>query len=199
MSKACVAGWVVGTILVGVTGLSCGSSDSDRPSGAELEIAREEGERDAQERARLDELEEEVRKLRRNRNRPNTRGQASDPPGESVDAADPPPAEGSSEPIHRFHTPSGNVSCEIATDEALCTVHSISTSFRLRGGSVGVIEPGPALSQEFGDVVSYGSTISAGSISCTVPASNAERGVVCTDSTGHGFEASRLRSRQNAY
>jgi hypothetical protein len=42
--------------------------------------------------------------------------------------------------------------------------------------------------------------VSAGSISCEVPPSDVPRGVTCVDiGTGHGFEASRIASREKAY
>jgi len=62
------------------------------------------------------------------------------------------------------------------------------------------MESGSALPRGFGELADYGSTVSAGSITCTIPASAEPRGIACVDTgSGHGFEASSVSSRQEAY
>ncbi len=177
--------------------LGCGGSESNAPSAAQLEKAREEGEREGQERARVDELEEEVQALKR-----KTR-QDKATPSPAVGSPTPAPVEQrepETELLRSFHAPSGNVSCAITSNGAYCTVASIATTFRLTVGSPGQIEPGAVLPKGFGELADWESTVSAGSITCTVPASNEPRGIVCSDvSSGHGFEASRVSARQKAY
>lgn len=193
--------WWVALCLVflacGLTVAGCGESSSDDPSEKQLEKAREEGERVAQERARVDQLEEEVRNLKR-----STRRSKDDSSPSAVPAASTPPAEdgSDSELLRTFHAPSGNVSCAITSSGALCTVDSIATTFRVEGGGAGQIESGSALPRGYGELVEFGNTVNAGSITCTVPESDEPRGITCVDtSTGHGFEASRITSRQDAY
>jgi hypothetical protein len=191
-------GLISGCLLVLACGLilaGCGDSGSDSPSAAQLEKAKEEGERVAQERARVDELEKEVRKLKRSARHP----QASSSPS-AVSAVATPPEDSESELLRTFHAPSGNVSCAITSTGAFCTVDSIATTFRVEGGGAGQIESGSALPRSFGELAGYGSTVSAGSVSCTVPEADEPRGITCIDGdSGHGFEASRISSRQDAY
>jgi hypothetical protein len=102
--------------------------------------------------------------------------------------------------LRTFHAPSGNVSCEILSNGALCSVDSIATTFRFADGGPAQIESGAALSGGAGEFIPYGGTVSAGSVTCTVPLSNEPHGIICTDSeSGHGFEASRISGRQHAY
>ncbi|MGV1049947.1 MAG: hypothetical protein ACOYD4_15650 [Solirubrobacterales bacterium] len=99
-----------------------------------------------------------------------------------------------------FHSPSGNISCAILPDGALCAVGSLDETFVFDHGGPGTIESGAALSPEAGELAPYGTTVSEGAITCVVPRSDEPRGIVCSDSsTGHGFEASRVSSRQHTY
>jgi hypothetical protein len=191
---AAVLGVVLMLVLGGGT-LGCGGSESDTSSAAQLDRAKEEGERVARERARVDELEEEVRNLKQGRREGR---QGAVPPTET---ATPSPAESSSPALLRsFHAPSGNVSCAITSDGAFCAVDSIATTFRIEGGQPGQIEGGTTLPRGSGELAGYGSTVSAGSITCTVPEADEPRGILCSDTaSGHGFEASRVAARQDAY
>lgn len=175
----------------------CGDTSSDGLSEKQLEKAREEGERVAQERARVDELEEEVRNLKRS----SQRSKADHAPSAVPAASTPPPEDGSdSELLRTFHAPSGNVSCAITQSGAFCTVDSIATTFRVEDGGAGQIESGSVLPRGYGELVEFGTAVNAGSITCTVPASDEPRGITCVDTgSGHGFEASRVASRQDAY
>lgn len=199
MSRALL--WFVSVcFLLLVCGLlvsSCGDSGSEKPSGAQLEKAKEEGERVAQERARVDELEEEVRNLKR-----SARRSKADSSPSAISATSTPPSEDGSgnELLRAFHAPSGNVSCAITSTGAFCTVDSISTTFRVADGGTGRIESGSTLPRSFGELARYGSTVSAGFVTCTVPEADEPRGITCVDtSTNHGFEASMIDSRQEAY
>jgi hypothetical protein len=188
---------VSGVLLLCGLGLAlagCGDSDAEAPSATQLEKAREEGERVASERARVDELEEEVRGLKRAARKG---GQAREPQAVSS----PGPASTPEEPelLRTFHAPSGNVSCAITSTTAFCTVASIATTFLVEAGSAGEIESGTALPRGSGEPIGFGNTISAGSFTCTIPESDEPKGIVCTDASGHGFEASRVSARQKAY
>jgi hypothetical protein len=191
---------VIGCSLLLVGGLTvsgCGGSSSDSVSGTQLEKAKEEGERIAQERARVDDLEKEVRSLKRSARHT----EANNPPAVTP-AASPLPSENGSaaEPLRTFHAPSGNVSCVISSGGAFCTVNSIATTFRVEDGGAGQIESGSALPRDYGEVAEYGSTVSAGAVTCTIPAASEPRGITCVDSnSGHGFEASRISSRQDTF
>jgi hypothetical protein len=162
-------------LLLGVFGfalLGCGDSGSDTPSAAQLERAKEEGERAALERMRVEREPEPVERMERSETKP----------------------------LQTFHTPSGNVSCAITADGAFCTVNSLATTFRIEGGGPGQVESGSALAVESGKRADYGSTISTGTISCAVPRKIEARGVTCSDvSSGHGFEASLVKARQRTY
>ena len=172
----------------------CGDSSAEAPSAAQLEKAREEGERAARERARVDELEEEGRGLTRAARRSPARVEVRE-----VNPTPPPPEESGPALLRSFHAPSGNVSCAITSTSAFCTVASIATTFRVEAGGAGEIESGTALPRGSGEPIGFGNTISAGSFTCTIPESDEPRGIVCTDASGHGFEASRVSSRQKTY
>lgn len=182
-------------LACGLTISACGDTESEGISETQLERAKEEGERVAHERARIDELENELRNLKR----AARRSKADSPPAVVATAPDPAP-ESESELLRTFHSPSGNVSCAITSTGAFCTVVSIAATFRFEDGGSGQIDLGSALPRAFGELAGYGSTISAGSVTCTVPEADESRGIACVDvSSGHGFEASRVDSRQKAY
>jgi hypothetical protein len=102
--------------------------------------------------------------------------------------------------MRMFHAPSGNVSCEVSAHGALCSVGSTAQTFSFDSGRPAEITPGTVLADGVGEPAPYGAVISSGSIACTVPESDEPRGIICEDGdSGHGFEASRLSSRQRAY
>lgn len=181
-------------VLVAMSG--CGGSSSTDLSEAQLEAAKRQGEEVAQERDRINSLQKQVRGLKR---------QAKHQDATVVvehDSGTEPVASGASTStvLRTFHAPSGNVSCEIFSDGALCSVGSIATTFSFSDGDAAHIDSGASLSNDAGELAPYGSTISAGSITCTIPQSSEPRGVICTDAnSGHGFEASRVSERQHAY
>jgi len=195
LSRARLLAVLLAALAVAALAGGCGGSDSDSVSRQELEAARAAGEAAAEERSRVDRLERQVRSLRRAKGG----GAAAD------DAVPTAVAEQAEEAISSaagasFHAPSGNVSCQIHGDEALCAVASIDATFVLGGGTAARMEPGAAIASGSGDSVPYGSKITAGSITCAVPRSNEPRGVTCVDAaSGHGFEASRVPSRQRTY
>jgi len=187
-------------VALPVVAAGCGGSGGGTAEQAQLDAARQSGEEAARERDRLDNLQQQVRHLRHqvrhtgHTSRPADRAEAVSAPSA---AAAPEP---SSEPARAFHAPSGNVSCEIVAGGAACTVESVDETFRLVAGEPAAIESGASLPRSLGELVPYGSSVSAGSISCEVPPSDVPRGITCVDTgTGHGFEASRIASRQKAY
>lgn len=109
--------------------------------------------------------------------------------------AEPPPGTSS------FHSPSGNVSCQIEGGGATCTVASISTSFVMPpGGGAAQIQSGSIVPEGSGTEAAWGTTVSLGDVTCEIPLESEPRGITChNDSTGHGFEASSVSERQRGY
>ncbi len=178
--------------LIALSG--CGGSSSSGASQAQIEAARREGETAAHEKDRIDSLQKQVRNLKRHARH----GQAA--------VVSEPASQGGEDPVsgaavlRTFHAPSGNVSCEVLENGALCTVDSIDTTFAFEGGNTAHIESGAVLPRGAGQLVPYGNTVSVGVVTCTVPLSSEARGVTCVDeASGHGFEASRVSERQKAY
>ncbi|HEY6887357.1 MAG TPA: hypothetical protein VI300_06240 [Solirubrobacter sp.] len=99
-----------------------------------------------------------------------------------------------------FHAPSGNVTCQIDGSSAACAVASLGSTFVLPASGSAQLESGLRLGRGAGQEVPFGSSVSAGSITCEVPPQSVARGVTCTNaSNGHGFEASRVASRQKLF
>jgi hypothetical protein len=185
--------------MVGLTTIDgCGSSGSDSPSAEQLESARREGEETAREKARIKSLSRQVHHLQREVHR---QGHPAAPVSDQSSAGATPSQESiDSSVLRSFHAPSGNVSCAILSNGALCSVASIDETFAFSNGEEARIESGTQLPSEAGEPAPYGSTISAGSITCSVPQSDEPRGITCSDSeSGHGFEASRVSDRQSVY
>lgn len=188
---------VTSSLAVALVALSgCGGSSSTAPSEAQLEAAKREGEEAARERGRVNNLQKQVRGLKN-----QVKHQGSTVVVERGSGANAVASEDIRSTVLRtFHAPSGNVSCEILSDGALCSVDSIATTFVFSDGQEAHIESGASLPEGAGELVSYGGTVSAGSITCTVPLSSEPRGITCTDAdSGHGFEASRVSTRQHVY
>lgn len=187
-------------LLVGVVLVGCGGSSASSTatiSAAQLQAAKKAGEEKAEERDRVNSLQKQLRSLRHQVRHGGSLARSSSAPSSNSQSA---PAVESEPSVRAFHSPSGNVSCEILADGATCTVESIAETFSFAGGEPAQIEPGVQLSSDLGELAAYGSTVSAGSISCEIPPSSVARGVSCSDSTsGHGFEASRVAARQSAY
>ncbi|HEX6688499.1 MAG TPA: hypothetical protein VF085_07520 [Solirubrobacterales bacterium] len=174
----------------------CGGSSSSSPSEQQLEAAREQGEKAAHESDRIDRLQHQVHHLQHEVHRHGHTVVVE----QSADAETADSPSVSSEILRTFHAPSGNVSCEILSNGALCSVDSIGETFAFSDGQEAHTESGAVLPRGTGELAPYGSTVSAGSIACTVPQSSEPRGIVCTDSeSGHGFEASRVSERQSVY
>jgi hypothetical protein len=183
----------------GMLVVGCGSSGSTT-SSQQLEAAQRKGEEVAHERDRLNGLQHQVRHLRRQVNR----GHSAVAPQQPAAAADT-QAVGSTQAagsgvLRSFHAPSGNVSCEVLEDGALCSVISSGETFSFLNGEAARIDSGSELPGGYGELAPYGSSVGAGSVSCAIPQSAEPRGVRCTDSaSGHGFEASRVTARQEAF
>lgn len=194
-----IAGFVFAIVIcmVGLSAVSgCGSSDSGGSSDQELEAAKREGEETAREKAQLGHLQHQVRHLQREVHRQGHTVVIERDPG--AGATESPGA--ASSVLRTFHAPSGNVSCEILSGGALCSVESIDETFSFSNGEEARAESGVALSRGSGEFAPYGSTVSAGSVTCSIPQSDEPRGITCSDDeSGHGFEASRIPDRQNVY
>lgn len=195
MRKSWFVALAMAMVVAGsIAASGCGSSGSD-PSEQQLEAARKQGEKAAQERDRVDRLQHQVNHLKR-----QVHGQGATAPTEPSGASSQPPQNASSQVVRTFHAPSGNVSCEILSNGAICSVDSVGKTFSFAEGEAARAESGALLPRGAGELAPYGATMSSGSITCTVPNSNEPRGIVCSDAeSGHGFEASRVSARQNVY
>ena len=122
---------------------------------------------------------------------------AKQQPSSPAPAAGAPPANTGS---RTFHAGTGNVTCQVGADGAACAVASMGKTFVLPASGEAFLEPGTRLPRATGERVPYGTSISLGSITCEIPPESVARGVTCTDaSNGHGFEASRVTSRQKLF
>jgi hypothetical protein len=173
----------------------CGDSGSNDASQAQIEAAKTAGEEHALEKERVDDLQKQVRHLRRQVQH-GDKGVAvvkSSPGGTETGVS-------ANTVLRTFHTESGNVTCEILSDGARCFVAPTGTTFAFSGGGPGRIESAASVAPGSGEVEPYGASVSAGAITCTIPPSSSPHGVTCTDSeSGHGFEASRVAERQHGY
>jgi hypothetical protein len=115
------------------------------------------------------------------------------PPAPPVTNA-PAPAAGS----RSFHAGTGNVSCVIDADSAACAVATLGETFVLPASGAAFLEPGLRLGRGAGERVAYGTSVSVGSVVCDIPPENVARGITCTKGA-HGFEASRVPSRQKLF
>ena len=186
---------MIGCAVVGLFSLG-GCGDSSSSSSEQLEAAKKQGEEAAQERDRVSALQHQVKHLQHQVRRhghtvvvaPSAPAAPASPQGSAVST------------VRTFHAPSGNVSCEILSNGARCSIDSTGETFSFSNGQEAHDDPGVVLSRGAGELAPYGSTVSAGSISCAIPQSNEPRGIVCSDSeSGHGFEASRISTRQSVY
>lgn len=194
----CVAALAVVWLLAGCGGGAGSSSTTSVASAAELQAAKRAGEEKAREQDRVKGLQKQMRALKHRVNQRAASHAASSAPPVTTTASPSEPESGG--PLRSFHAPSGNVSCQIYAEAASCTVDSIGETFVFEAGGQGRIESVATLPRGLGELVGYGSTVSAGSVTCEVPPSDVPRGITCSDSsTGHGFEASRVESRQSAY
>jgi len=174
---------------------SCGGSNSDAAEQQQLEAAREQGEEAAHEADKLADLQRQVGHLKHQVHR-----QGHTVVVEKDDQTTDSTQQSAPGVLRTFHAPSGNVSCEILSNGALCSVASINETFTLNEGQPAQVEPGSALSAGSGELATYGTVVSAGSITCAIPQSSEARGITCSDSqSGHGFEASRISTRQKTY
>jgi hypothetical protein len=196
LAKVTVVG-VASLAIILFASSGCGDSSSG-PSEAQLQAAKAEGEEAAREKDRIDNLQKQVRGLKHQAKQATT---APAPAAQTDSTVSSEPSDtGASSVLRSFHAPSGNVSCEILADGALCSVDSVATTFAFSDGQPARIESGASLPRSAGELAPYGTTVSAGSVTCTVPRSDDPHGITCVDAgSGHGFEASRVASRQHAY
>jgi hypothetical protein len=191
--------------IVGVTALvlaGCGSasgpsSSKVEPSSAtELRINRErtEAAESAHQEDKLKALEREVRRLRHHG------AQHTTTVVERASGTSGPVSTAASAEARVFHAPSGNVTCEVHGAGARCSVASNNQTFVLPEGGPAYIESGLTLSAGSGPLAEYGTSVGDGSVRCVIPLQSEPKGITCSSSeSGHGFEASRVFSRQEAY
>lgn len=100
-----------------------------------------------------------------------------------------------------FHTQSGNVACEVKAESARCAVASSQQTFVLpEDHGRAYTESGLALPIGSGYLAPYGTSLRVGSVTCAIPRQNEPKGIICTSNrSSHGFEASKLPSRQRIY
>jgi Tfp pilus assembly protein FimV len=187
---------VVATVLLASLAIAgCGDSDSETAAQEQLEAARAEGEEAALERERVDDLQRQLRKLKKRVDHGGAAPVAATP----AQAAAAAPASAPSE-REAFHAPSGNVSCEVSADGALCTVVSVGLTFTLANGEAARVESVSTLGRGVGRLAPFGTSVRIGGIACRIPREDEPRGIACLDSSsGHGFEASRHSERQRVY
>jgi hypothetical protein len=174
----------------------CGGGGSSTAAESQLRAAKKEGEEAAHEKDRVNNLQRQVKQLRHQVHHPSQAGSGAQAVGGTTTDT----SESDGEVLRSFHVASGNVSCEIAVDGATCTVEPIAETFAFSGGEPAYSESGAVLPEDLGEVAPYGTTVSAGSISCEIPPTSVPKGIICSDSaSGHGFEASRVPERQSVY
>lgn len=180
--------------VLGCGGGSDGSSEDPLAVRQQIEEARKEGAREARQRDRIEGLEGRVKRLEREK------GQPAAPAAAPIETKTPveSPGGGSTSLLRTFHTP--NVSCEIVSDGARCSVAPTNQTFVFEAGEPARVESGSSVPDGAGEPASWDTTVSAGSITCRIPPEDEPSGITCTDTaSGHGFEASRVPDRQSAY
>lgn len=183
--------------LVALTLAACGDNSDD---AVEQRISRERAEaaKQAKQEAEIDRLKDELKDVKKGGGKTTTvirEGDRGSDGGASQSASRP---AGTATKV--FHTPGGRVTCAIYADGADCSVASIGATFVLRPGGPARIESGLRLSAGSGSTVGWDQAVTVGSVTCVIPPQSAPRGVACSDSaTGHGFEASKVSSRQRMF
>jgi hypothetical protein len=111
------------------------------------------------------------------------------------------PAASSSSASEGFYAPSGNVTCSLHSESAECSVASNDMTFVLpQGGGSAYTIGGLSVSRGEGSEAPFDTERSDGEIICNIPAENVPAGITCRNTaTGHGFEASKVYSRQKVY
>lgn len=193
LRRAVAGAWV--TLALALT--ACGDSDQ---GAVEERISRERAEaaQQAKQKAEIDRLKDELDDVKRGDGRTTTVVREG---GSSSSGMRGNGGSSSGTALRVFHSPGGRVNCAIFSDGADCSVASIGSTFVLRRGSGPArLESGLRLSAGSGSTVGWDQSVTAGTITCVVPPQSAPRGIACNDSaTGHGFEASKVPSRQKTF
>ncbi len=109
-------------------------------------------------------------------------------------------ATSSDDATRTFYVGQGNISCSVSAASAKCSVASNGITFVVEGGSRGMTEDGAILGRASGSRQAYGTSVSVGDFTCSIPPESQASGVSCRNtSSGHGFEASRVGSRQKTF
>lgn len=100
-----------------------------------------------------------------------------------------------------FYAPSGNVTCSLQSESAECSVASVDMTFVLpQGGGSAYTIGGLSVPRGEGSEAPFDTERTDGEIVCSIPPENVPAGITCRNTTtGHGFEASRVYSRQKVY
>ncbi|HVV75136.1 MAG TPA: protein kinase [Mycobacteriales bacterium] len=99
-----------------------------------------------------------------------------------------------------FHAPQGNVNCEIGPQLTICSVVQADETFVLPRSGAAYREPGLRIPDTRGRLADWGTSVNNGTVTCSIPQSYEPKGIICRDAdTGHGFEASKVASRQQTY
>lgn len=184
-------------LVVAAVCTSLASCGSDGASSDEIQQARAEAAAQQKLKDKQAELERKVNELKKQKTSSSGATKTVTVASGGTDA----PSEASGSGSQRtFSAPSGNVSCRVSSSTAVCTVASINTTFVLNSSGSAFRESGTRLPRGSGTPVGYGTTVTEGSVTCTVPASSQASGITCVNAaTGHGFEASRRPERQKTY
>ena len=181
------------TAVLAATIAGCGS---DNTSSDEIQQARAEAAAQQKLKDKQAELEQQVNELNKQNGSDKTKTVVvtSGSGGTSTQ-----PSSGSGT-TRTFSAPSGNVTCQVTSSTAACTVASINTTFVLNASGTATREAGTRFPRGSGSPAGYGTTVTEGSVTCSIPPSSQASGITCVNSaTGHGFEASRQPERQKTY
>jgi hypothetical protein len=132
---------------------------------------------------------------------PTTTGASTTTAGETSTGTPAQTSTAADQEARLFHTSDGNVACEVQAESARCAVVSSDQTFVLpRGDSPAYVESGLALAANSGFLTAYGTSISVGAVTCAIPKQDEPKGITCTrDQSSHGFEASKVSSRQRVH
>lgn len=100
-----------------------------------------------------------------------------------------------------FYAPGRNISCSLQSESVQCSVASADVTFVLAPGGGGAYTmPGLSVSPAAGQEAPYDTQQSDGVVVCQIPPESVPAGITCRNTaSGHGFEASRVASRQSVF
>lgn len=183
-------------LVTAVLATSLAGCGSDNTSSADIQEARTEAAAQQKLKDKQAELERKVNELKKQ----NGSGKTETVVVTSGSGGTSTQPSSSSGGTRTFSAPSGNVTCQVTSSTAACTVASINTTFVLNASGTATREAGTRFPRGSGSPAGYGTTVTEGSVTCSIPTSSQASGITCVNSaTGHGFEASRQPERQKTY